>query len=306
MIPILDPTSEEPTTSNAAPLVTESVPPSTPWPPMRDYKPPFMCWFEADFWADRAVTSMTWLQRLFYRALLQAAFQCDTRPYLPDDDAQLWVLAGAPNLKTWQREKGSILAKFSPLEIDGERVLGNKRVLEEWYIATAKHETASQKGKIGRAKQLSASESRAVAGHSPGTAQAQPVTPAPTPTFTSTSKERKDPSSPDGNGLPVGFKGFWKAYPKKVAKGAAVKAWSKIKPDGELQQKILSAIETQKRTDQWQKDGGQYIPHPATWLNAAQWDDEIQIQGGKVNDGTGGIGIESGKYANRERVICET
>jgi hypothetical protein len=32
----------------------------------------------------------------------------------------------------------------------------------------------------------------------------------------------------------------------------------------------------QKTSAQWQKDNGQYIPNPATWLNQGRWDDEIK------------------------------
>jgi len=72
---------------------------------------------------------------------------------------------------------------------------------------------------------------------------------------------------------------FWKAYPKKKSKGQAEKAWSKIKPDQTLLQTILKAIDQNKQSAQWQKDNGQYIPHPATWLNAKGWEDEIATQG---------------------------
>lgn len=68
---------------------------------------------------------------------------------------------------------------------------------------------------------------------------------------------------------------FWFAYPKKVGKQAAIKAWKQIKPKEDLLQKMLSAIEWQKQSDQWTKNSGQYIPNPATWLNQGRWDDEL-------------------------------
>ena len=71
------------------------------------------------------------------------------------------------------------------------------------------------------------------------------------------------------------FDSFWKAYPKKVGKGAAEKAFAKAKPDDTLTEKMLSAVEAAKRSSQWRKDGGQYIPNPATWLNQKRWDDEL-------------------------------
>ena len=33
-------------------------------------------------------------------------------------------------------------------------------------------------------------------------------------------------------------------------------------------------VNAQKLSRQWQKDGGQYIPNPATWLNQGRWEDE--------------------------------
>ncbi len=74
-------------------------------------------------------------------------------------------------------------------------------------------------------------------------------------------------------GVGEGFDEFWKAYPKKVAKTQALKAWSKLKPNAELQQVILNALERQKQSVQWLKDNGQFIPYPATWLNGRRWED---------------------------------
>lgn len=68
------------------------------------------------------------------------------------------------------------------------------------------------------------------------------------------------------------FESFWKAYPKKVGKGAAEKAWQKHKPPLDV---VLEAIEKQKDSDQWSKDNGQFIPHPTTWLNGKRWEDEV-------------------------------
>lgn len=71
------------------------------------------------------------------------------------------------------------------------------------------------------------------------------------------------------------FERFWKAYPRKVNKPGAQKAFAKIDPDEELLQTMLTAIEKQKGSAQWQENGGQYIPHPATWLNGHRWEDDV-------------------------------
>ncbi len=65
---------------------------------------------------------------------------------------------------------------------------------------------------------------------------------------------------------------FWQAYPKKRAKQAAFRAFSK-KPHPPIGV-LVAAIERQKKAEQWQRDGGQFIPYPATWLNGGCWDDE--------------------------------
>jgi len=77
----------------------------------------------------------------------------------------------------------------------------------------------------------------------------------------------------------LAFDTFWKYYPKKVGKGAAEKAWQKV--DHSLLTRILTALRMQGKSLDWQKDGGQFIPHPATWLNQRRWEDEIGIPGEK-------------------------
>jgi hypothetical protein len=37
---------------------------------------------------------------------------------------------------------------------------------------------------------------------------------------------------------------------------------------------MVAALERQGQWPQWRKDGGQFIPHPATWLNQGRWADE--------------------------------
>ncbi|MFC4162000.1 replication protein [Chitinimonas lacunae] len=72
----------------------------------------------------------------------------------------------------------------------------------------------------------------------------------------------------------AGFDAFWAVYPKRKGKALAQKAWQKLAPDADLQAAIVAAVERQRLSLDWQKDGGQYIPHPSTWLNAAGWLDE--------------------------------
>lgn len=76
------------------------------------------------------------------------------------------------------------------------------------------------------------------------------------------------------------FKAFWSVYPRKKAKGAAGKAWDKAKrtPDWPGLDAIIEAVERQRQSPDWEKDAGQYIPHPSTWLNGRCWEDEVSTQ----------------------------
>lgn len=61
---------------------------------------------------------------------------------------------------------------------------------------------------------------------------------------------------------------FWKAYPKKVAKGAAWKEWKKERPSVNA---VLDALEWQTETQKW-KDG--YILDPERYIKKRCWEDE--------------------------------
>lgn len=73
------------------------------------------------------------------------------------------------------------------------------------------------------------------------------------------------------------FERFWAAYPRKVGKGKARTAFAKALRLTTLDT-MLTALAWQRTQPQWLKDGGDYIPHPATWLHQERWDDEAPTQ----------------------------
>ena len=79
--------------------------------------------------------------------------------------------------------------------------------------------------------------------------------------------------------LSQNFQIFWIAYPKKVAKANAEKAFAKINPDEQLLKTMLTSIKRAKKSEGWLKDDGKFIPHPTTWLNGRRWEDEIKEAG---------------------------
>ncbi len=72
------------------------------------------------------------------------------------------------------------------------------------------------------------------------------------------------------------FELFWECYPRRVGKLEARRAWNQTTTDRPAIEAVLAAVETHARSGQWNRDGGAYIPHPATWLRRGGWDDEIE------------------------------
>jgi hypothetical protein len=70
------------------------------------------------------------------------------------------------------------------------------------------------------------------------------------------------------------FAEFWKAYPRKESKQLAEKSFRRISPDRNKLNEMLKAIEEQKQSRQWREEAGKYIPHPSTWLNRGNWQNE--------------------------------
>lgn len=79
---------------------------------------------------------------------------------------------------------------------------------------------------------------------------------------------------------PKGFERFWSIYPKKKSKGAARKAWIKINPDATLQDRIIKKVEEGVGSKEWSDK--EFIPYPASWLNAEGWEDEFTYVKGKT------------------------
>lgn len=73
------------------------------------------------------------------------------------------------------------------------------------------------------------------------------------------------------------FDAFWEAYPRKVDKEDARKAWAGLAPDGAAFERIMAGLESWKKAGSWNRDGNAYIPHPATWLNKRRWESEPDL-----------------------------
>lgn len=110
--------------------------------------------------------------------------------------------------------------------------------------------------------------------HAPGGASAQPQNPSDQPADQS-GEQRKRAKTQKQDEL---FARFWAAYPKKRSKGQAEKAWAKLQPDEQLVEVMLTAIERAKKSEEWRKENGRYIPYPASWLNGKRWEDDYPVE----------------------------
>lgn len=87
------------------------------------------------------------------------------------------------------------------------------------------------------------------------TAQKPPISPA--------SREEFSP----------GFEQWWAAYPKgqrKRGKPKCWKLWKREKLEARAND-IITCLAAAKKSRDWKKDKGQYIPGPHPWLNSAPW-----------------------------------
>jgi hypothetical protein len=106
---------------------------------------------------------------------------------------------------------------------------------------------------------------------------------------------------PDKNNAAGRLGEFLKAYPVKQKQLAASTEWAKLNPDNLLVGVILEAIEAQKNSEAWQKEGGKYIPLPHNWLKDQRWTDEVRkpVIGGL--DATADVELERIKLRRQAR-----
>jgi hypothetical protein len=78
--------------------------------------------------------------------------------------------------------------------------------------------------------------------------------------------EKNIPPTPKGD-----FDAFWQVCPRKIGKDAARRAYAKAVKSADpdlIQSAIVAFAKSQAQTEM------QFIPHPATWLNAGRWQDD--------------------------------
>ena len=138
-----------------------------------------------------------------------------------------------------------------------------KRLSKEFAYVMQKKKTNRASAKSRWNKEKTSCERNAIAG-------CERNAPTPTPTPTPTYKKDISPSSGDDGVRSITDEfdqEFWPAYPKKVGKGQARKAFKAARKKSDLQT-LLDGIAGIDASEP------RYIPHPATWLNGERWLDQ--------------------------------
>lgn len=78
----------------------------------------------------------------------------------------------------------------------------------------------------------------------------------------------------------TGFIMFWTAYPRKVGKPAAEKAWAKAimsTPVETIMAGLSRYIAERQRDSRSKVEMLKFTAHPATWLNQERWNDVVEV-----------------------------
>ena len=96
-------------------------------------------------------------------------------------------------------------------------------------------------------------------------------------------KSISSPQSPPGGGEgseiwdPEAFARFWRLYPKKKDKKAAIQEWNKLRADRNLMRIMAAALRRQMASEEWLRDKGRAVPYPCRWLSHHRWEDEPDV-----------------------------
>lgn len=77
------------------------------------------------------------------------------------------------------------------------------------------------------------------------------------------------------------FMDFYSKYPRKIARKEAEKAWKSLKQDEK--ELAIEAIDIHIEYWRIKETDKEFIPHPASWLRAARYEDELDMKPKKPN-----------------------
>lgn len=102
---------------------------------------------------------------------------------------------------------------------------------------------------------------------------------------------------------PKDFLEWYAIYPRKKAKGDALKAYRQALKEIDHDELVEKTRKYARYVEQTQTPA-QYVPYPATWLRASQWDDELEAPEASRTV-PGGSGAPSARDKSAEQLLRE-
>lgn len=97
----------------------------------------------------------------------------------------------------------------------------------------------------------------------------------------SESQSQSEPAAGVG-AMERAFEAFWAVYPNHSKRYDSRNVWQRLQPDEALQARIIAAVKAARGSEQWQKEGGRYIPSAERYLRERRWEDELPPPRGMI------------------------
>lgn len=259
-------------------------------------KHPYYYWYASDFLGSSFVQGLDLDAECCYRRLLDVQATSDDHR-IPDDSETLRKQCKRPPVAQWNKIWLKLKVKFQP-HPDGHGGLVNIRLYERLQEAADYAEKKSRAGKLGMESRYNKEgnkrsnkqpnkednkhhnndgnevDNKHLTSISISKEEETPIVPLQGATNKTVNKTRTKAKNPGSAEYSADFEAWWTLYPRKTGKYDCWLIWQRIRPTPTLQAKMIATLDWQRHCTDWTKDHGDFIPHPATWLNQGRWDDE--------------------------------
>lgn len=96
---------------------------------------------------------------------------------------------------------------------------------------------------------------------------------------------------------------FWNEYPKKSGREEAYRVFRDIDPDDSLLDAMIAGLARAKRSADWQREEGRFVPKAASWLSDGRWEEHRHRPARRSNAGPDPTPEERGDVAGAIRKL---
>lgn len=233
-----------------------------PWYPM----------YAADLETDFRFIRMSLAAQAIYVRLLNRMWMEGKGCTLPIKPKTFQKLFGVrPHM--WTKLWRELMPDDDPIFVETDGFIHSPRLKKEYekQLSKSKKAQAAAKRRWGgniqeKACERNANAMRTRCEHDANQSQSQ-------------NKNKSTPPTPHEGGdvYSQEFDKFWESYPRKQGgKAKTFEVWKRAKKKKTWPgiEAVMSGLERLKKSGQWEKEGGKFIPYPQTFLNGGRWDDE--------------------------------